>query len=157
MRPVFEKGPVRRRWPWAVGQAAAGVVFAALVRYTLARIGLLRATLSDPIAYNWYEVATGAVGAIAAVILLRPIAALAGGLVTAAAILAVQFDFLGTNGDPESPSLGFILLVGGVDRAILLLSGLWIGGGIVLLVRDRMRRRRPEVTGPRPWRYGWRG
>jgi hypothetical protein len=161
MRPVFEKGPVRRRWPWVVGQAAAGVVFAALVWYALARIGLLRvANTSDSLA-NRLDVATGALGVIAAAILLWPVAALAGGLVTASGILAVQLGFLGTNGDLanlDSPSLGFILLVGGMDPAFILLSGLWVGGGIILLVRERIRRRRrPEVTGPRPWRYGWRG
>lgn len=57
-----------------------------------------------------------------------------------AGIVAVRLGLLGSVGNPDSPSLGFVLLIGGFDRIMLVLSGMWIGGGLVLLLRRGPRR-----------------
>jgi hypothetical protein len=145
MQTAVERGSVvRRRWPLIVAQAAAGVLFAALIWYALMRIGILREEASqqfDP-ATIWYEVATGVVGAVAALVFVSPVATLASGLTTVAGIVVVRVGLVGTIGDPGNPTLGYVLYLGGFDRLLLVLSGIWVGAGIILLLRDRSRARR---------------
>jgi hypothetical protein len=57
-----------------------------------------------------------------------------------AGIVAVRLGLLGSVANPDSPSLGFVLLIGGFYRTMLVLSGMWIGGGLVLLLRRGPKR-----------------
>lgn len=117
--------------------ATAGVVFAALVWYALVRISLTRelaAQVFDPSAI-WWDVALGALVAASAVVFVSPIATLVAGLTTVLGIVVVRLGLAGSTGNPDGPSLGYVLLLGGFDRGILVLAGIWIGAGLVLLLR----------------------
>jgi hypothetical protein len=124
-------------------QALLGVVWATLTWYALTRVSisfeLAAGSFQD--SSFWWNLALSAVGLVSSVVLLWPVATLAGGLAMAASIFVARIDALFKVCDFEDPDL-WCMLYGTRLDVIMVMAGLWLGAGLLLTIRQVRAARR---------------